>query len=90
MDKPKANERKYKGNEPGRSVISNNETATKNISSFLDFYCKWIAPTIPHILMNTKDFLRQLNGISEITTGTVVVTFEFVGLYPYINYEEWI
>ena len=88
MDKLKAKERKYKGVEPDRSVISNNQTATKNTSSFLDFYCKKIVPIIPHILLDTKDFLRQVDGINEISKGAVLVTFEFVGLYPHINYEE--
>ena len=40
---------KRKTSVPGRPVISNNQTATENISSFLDFHLKNIVPTIPHI-----------------------------------------
>ena len=32
------------------------QTATKNISSFLHFHLKNIVPTTPHILEDTKDF----------------------------------
>ena len=46
---------KRKTNVPGRPVISNNQTATENISSFLDSHLKDIVPTIPHILEDTKD-----------------------------------
>ena len=46
---------KGKTNVSGRPVISNNQTATENISSFLDSHLKDIVPTIPHILEDTKD-----------------------------------
>ena len=45
-------------NVPGRPVISNNETATKNISAFLDFCLENIVSTIPHVLEATRDFLQ--------------------------------
>ena len=37
-----------------RPVISNNGTATENISAFLDFHFKNIVSTIPHILEDTR------------------------------------
>ena len=45
-------------NVPGRPVISNNGTATKNISAFLDFCLENIVSTIPHVLEATRDFLQ--------------------------------
>ena len=54
---------KRKSNVPGQTVILNNQAATENISSLLDFHLKNIVPTIPHILEDTKDFLKQINDI---------------------------
>ena len=79
---------KHKTNVPGRPVISNNQTATENISSFLDSHLKDIVPTIPHILEDTKDFLKRINDIGEIPSGSLLVTFDVVGLYPHIPHEE--
>ena len=81
---------KGKTNVSGRPVISNNQTATENISSFLDFHLKNIVPTIPHILEDTKDFLKRINDIGEIPSGSLLVTFDVVGLYPHIPHEEGI
>ena len=78
---------KRKTNVPGRSVISNNQTATENISSFLDFHLKNIVPTIPHILEDTKDFLKRINDIGEIPSGSLLVTFDVVRSYPHIPHE---
>ena len=52
---------KRTSNVPGRPVIANNGTATENISAFLDFHPKPIAPTVPHILEGIRDFLSRLN-----------------------------
>ena len=81
---------KGKTNVPGRPVISNNQTATENISSVSDFHLKNIVPTIPHILEDTKDFIKRINDIGEIPSGSLLVTFDVVGLYPHIPHEEGI
>ena len=44
---------KRTSNVPGQPVISNNGTATENISAFVDFHLKTIIPTVPHILEGT-------------------------------------
>ena len=49
---------KRTSNVPGRLVISNNGTATENISAFLDFCLENIVSTIPHVLEATRDFLQ--------------------------------
>ena len=73
---------------PGRPVISDNSTATKNISSFLDFHLKTIIPTIPNILEDTRDFLLRLNQLRDIPDNSLLVIFEVVGLHPHILHEE--
>ena len=44
-------------NVPGRSIISNNCTATENVSSFFDIHLKTIIPTTTDISKDTRDFL---------------------------------
>ena len=75
-------------NVPGRPVISNNGTATERISSFLDFNLKNIIPTIPHISEDTQDFLYRIEQLQNIPEGTLLVSFDVVGLYPHVHYDE--
>ena len=75
-------------NVPGRPVVSNNGTATERISSFLDFHLKNIIPTIPHILEGTRDFLYRIEELQNIPAGTLLVSFDVVGLYPHIPHDE--
>ena len=75
-------------NVPGRPVISNNGAATERISSFLNFYLKYIIPTIPHILEDTTDFLYTIEQLQNIREGKLLVSFDAVGLYPHIPHDE--
>lgn len=52
---PKIHKRRL--NVPGRSLISNNCTATENVSSFFDIHLKTIIPTTTDISKDTRDFL---------------------------------
>ena len=79
---------KYRSNVPGHPVISNNDTATENISSFLDFHLKTIIPTIPHILEHSSDFSSWLNQLCDIPNNTILVTFDVLGLYPHIPHNK--
>ena len=75
-------------NVPGRRLISNNGTATERISSFLDFHLKNIIPTIPHILDDTRDFLYRIEQLQNIPEGTLLVSFDVVGIYPHTPHDE--
>ena len=46
---------------PGQPVISNNGSATENISALVDFHLKTIVSTVPHILEGARYFLSRLN-----------------------------
>ena len=70
--------RKRRPNVPGRPINSNNDAATDNVSSFLDFYLKTIIPIIPH----TTDFLSRLNQLPDIPDNTLLVR-----LHPHIRHE---
>ena len=75
---------KRTSNVPRRPVISNNGTATENISAFLDFHLKNIVSTILHILEDIRDFLQRLNQIGDIPGNALLVSFDVVGLYSHI------
>ena len=75
-------------NVPGRRLISNNGTATERISSFLDFHLKNIIPAIPHILDDTRDFLYRIEQLQNIPEGTLLVSFDVVGIYPHTPHDE--
>ena len=69
-------------------MISNNRTATENISGFLDFHLKNIVSAILHILGGTRDFLQRLNQIGDISENALLVSFDVVGLYSHIPYNQ--
>ena len=73
---------------PGPPVISNNGTATENIFAFRSFHLKDIVSTIPHILEDTRNFLQRLTQVGDISGNALSVSFDVVGLYPYIIREE--
>ena len=75
-------------NIPRHPVILNNRTATENISGFLDFHLKNIVSTILHILRGTRDFLQRLNQIGDISENALLVSFDLVGLYSHISYNQ--
>ena len=76
---------KRTSNVPGHPVISNNGTATENITAFLDFHLKNIVSTILHVLEDTRDFLQCLNQIGNIPENALLVSFDVVGLYPHAS-----
>ena len=68
---------------PGRPVISNNNTATENISAYLDHHLKSLVPNIPHILEDTRDFLCRMNEIDNILDNAILVSFGWtIPQYP--------
>ena len=75
---------------PGRPVISNNSTATENISAFLDFLLNPLVTKEPHILEDTRDFLSRKTEIKDLTEDALFASFDFVWLYPHIPHEEGI
>ena len=59
--------------QPGRPVISNNSTATENISAFLDFYLKPLVAKVPNILENTRDVLNRITEIKDLPDDALLV-----------------
>ena len=72
----------------GRPVISNNSTATENISAFLDYHLKPLVIKVPHVLEDTRDFLTQITEIKDLPEDALLVSFDVVELYLHIPHEE--
>ena len=77
-------------NVPGRPVISNKGTSTENRSSYLDYHLKSLIPHVPHILEDTRDFINRIQDLLDLPESSILVSFDVVGLYPYIRHEEGI
>ena len=73
---------------PGRPAISNNSTATENISAFLDFHLKPLATKVLRILEETRDFLTRITEIKDLPEDALLVSFDFVEFYLHISHEE--
>ena len=69
---------KRKTSVPGRPVISNNCTTTKNISAFLDFHLNLLVTKVPHILQDTRDFLSRTTEIKDLLEDALLVSFDVV------------
>ena len=52
------------------------------------FHLKPPVAKIRHILEDTCDFLIQITEIKDLPEITLLVSFDVVGLYPYIPHEE--
>ena len=62
----------------GRPVISNNSTATENISAFLDYHLKPLVIKVPHVLEDTRDFLTQITEIKDLPEDALLVSLDVV------------
>ena len=70
--------------------MSNNSTATEDISAFLDFCLKPLVTKVPHIFEDTRDFLTRIMEIKDLPEDSLLVSFDVVRLYPHIPHEEGI
>ena len=51
---------------------------------------KLLIPNVPHILEDTKDFVNHIQDLSDLSESSILVSFDFVGLYPHIPHEQGI
>ena len=64
-----------------RPIVSHVNSATSNISAFLDNILKPIVKEIPHILSNSAELIRDLQTIT-VSENTILVSLDIVSLYP--------
>ena len=72
---------------PGRPVISNCGIPTEKVSEHLDYIPKPIMQDSCSYIKDFGDFLKKKLNIGKIPEGAILVTADFVGLYPSISHE---
>ena len=83
---PKIHKRLF--NVPGRSVVSNTNYHTRNISSFLDYHLQPLLQKVKSYVKDTNDFLRKIRDLNNVPENAILCTIDVVGLYPSIPHEE--
>ena len=68
----------------GRPVISNCGTPTEKISEFLDTQLKPIMQKSWSYIKDSRDFIRKIKNLTDISEGAILVTADVVSLYPSI------
>ena len=74
---------------PGRPIISDCASESKNISKFIDFYLKPHAITHPSYIKDTNDFLNKLKKI-DISPDDLIATLDVDNMYTNIDIEDGI
>ena len=70
-----------------RPIVSHVNSATSNISAFIDTLLKPIVKEIPHILSNSIEIAEDLLTI-PCSNNTTLVTMDVTSLYPNIPIQE--
>ena len=74
-------------NVQGRPVISNCGTPTEKVSEFLDSQLKLVMESSRSYIKDSGDFIKKTKNISTIPKDSILVTADFVGLYPSIRHN---
>ena len=45
---------------------------------------------VPHILEDRRDFINCIQDISDMPEGSILISFDVIGLYPHIPHDEGI
>ena len=74
-------------NVPGRPVISNCGTPTKNVSEFLDHHLKPVMQNGCSYIKDSGDFLKKIRNVGNFPENAILVTADVVGQYPNIPHN---
>ena len=66
----------HKLGNPGRPIVSSNNTPTENISSYVDHFLQPLVQSSPNIIRDTMDFLKRLTELPAPEPGWLVVTLD--------------
>ena len=75
-------------NVPGRPAISNSSYYTENISSFLDFHLKPLAPKVKSYIQDTNDFFKKIANPPPFPDDLILCTIDVMGRYPNIPHKQ--
>ena len=72
-----------------RPIVSSCDSATENISQFIDYWLQPIMKSLPSYLKDTLQLINELKEIS-VESDTILVTVDVKSLYTYIPHDEGI
>ncbi|KAJ1088372.1 hypothetical protein NDU88_001529 [Pleurodeles waltl] len=81
----------HKMNNPGRPIISGNDTATERLSLFVDLHLQPIVQQLPSFVKDTSHFLQiieKLNQTYKFDDDTLLATFDVTSLYTNIQHDD--
>jgi len=86
----------HKENNPGRPIVSGNNSPTENLSKFVDKHLRPLVQNVPTYIQDTTHFLRKLNEIELQKPNPsdpnyhkpLLVTLDVKSLYTNIPHEE--
>ena len=81
---------KNKDSPPGRPIVSATSHPTEHIFQFVDAHLNPLVPKLPSYIKGTTHFLRKLDDLKELPSGSLRVTLDVSSLYTNIPHKEGI
>ena len=78
----------HKLNNPGRSIISNNNTLIKHLSHFVETLLKPYEQAANSFIQHTTDFLNKLKKIKTVPQNTILAILDISSLYTNITHNN--
>ncbi len=78
----------HKPGNPGRPIISANECPTELISNYVDHHINKYVKDMPTYLRDTKHLLNKLADLTDLPTGSILVTIDVCALYTSIPHAD--
>ena len=80
----------HKVNNPGRPIVSANGHPTEKISEFVDFHLRPHVEALPSHLKDTTDYLKKMESMNPLPSGTILVSMDVTSLYTNIPHNDGI
>ena len=78
----------HKEGNPGRPILSSNNTPTESISQYVDHFLQPRVAEVPHIIRDTTDYLNRVASLPRFQPGWLLVTLDVSSLYTNIPHAE--
>lgn len=81
----------HKVSNPGRPIVSSNNTLTENISAFVDHFLKPLPKLLPSFIKDTTHFLQKVNSLrttSHLPDKIILCTLDVTSLYTNIPHQQ--
>ena len=74
---------------PGRPIVSDCNSISKNIAGFIDYHLKCYANQHPSYIKNTYDFIDKIRNVS-IPENSLLITLDVESMYTNIDHNKGI